>query len=324
MRPLPVRHFIGVRIMICSYNDSQCVNQGYCNCRQDNTSEAAVGLGGLLIMLVVGIVASFLYPAIKILRSQPEQETNGETKFVGALWLFLSPLFGFLSNMLYQVVFAIGACGVSATQSRIAGSIYVVGMLLIYLMAIGLALLTFLFKNWQTIKLFFTEPETRNGNKTLTMAGAGIMALLIGLASLGIVAAATGGYFSRRAEINAETNRQEKIISADVTNYDNYIGKYKLITREDDTVFQVVRSDDGDGLRLSRYDEKDGGITDRKGCLLMPKLEGDAVYYAVSECLVDGKPSPLTKVYFEIRKTRTMMGFVYNVRTSGDELEKIR
>ena len=310
--------------MVCTYNDPQCKNQGYCNCRRDDTAEAAVGLSGLLLMLVVGIVASFLYPAIKILRSPHEREANGEMKFAGTLWLFLSPLFGFLSNMLYQIVFAVGACGFAAERSRIAASIFAIGVLVLYILSIGLALLAFVFGNWQLIKNFFTKAETRNANKTLTMAGAGVMALLIAFAGLGIIAAATGGYSSHRADVNAESERQEKLISADTINYDSYIGKYKLITREDDVVFQVAKADDGKNLRLSRYDEKAGGITGKAGCLLTPQLEGNSVYYAVSECIVEEQPSPLAKVYFEIRKTRTMMGFTYNVRASGDELEKIK
>ena len=309
--------------MVCTYNDPQCIHQGYCNCRRDDTAEAAVGLGGLLLMLVAGIVASFLYPAIKILRSPPEWEANGEMKFAGTLWLFLSPLFGFLSNMLYQIVFAVGACSLDGERSRVAASIYAIGIFLIYLLAISLALLAFVFKNWLTMKMFFTKPETRNGNKTLTMAGAGVMALLIAFAGLGIIAAATGGYSSHRADVNAENERQEELISADTVNYDSYAGKYKLITREDSTLFQVTKNADGKNLRL-KTNAGEAETNGEAGCLLTPQLEGNSVYYGVSECVVDGKPSPLAKVYFEIRKTRTVMGFVYNVRASGDELEKIK
>ncbi len=329
MRPLPVRRFGElIKIMVCTYNDPQCKNQGYCNCRRDDTAEAAVGLGGLLLMLVVGIVASFLYPAIKILRSEIEYEANGATKFAGSSWLFLSPVFGFLSNVLYQIVFAAGACAAGGLQSKIiTGTVYTLGVFGIYALSISLAVISFAFKNRQVIKSFFAEPETRTSGKTLMMIGAGVMVLLVGFAGLGIVAAATNGYFSRRAEVNAETERQEKLISSDAANHDAYVGKYKLITREDDTIFQVVKSSDGKGLRLSRLDGKNNGknsgITGENACLLTPQLEGNSVFYAVTECTVDGKPSPLAKVYFEIRKTRTVMGFVYNVRASGDDLEKI-
>lgn len=309
--------------MICAYKDPQCNEQGLCNCRPGNTSEAAVGLGGLVIWLLVGIVASFLYPAIKILRSPQNYEANGAPQFAGTVWLFLSPPFGFLSHTLYQILFAAGACALDATQSKITGAVYAVGMFVIYILAMGLALLAFLFRNWKTINLFFDKPETRTGNKTLTIAGAGVMTLLILFAGLGIAAAATGGYFSHRTDVLAETERQEKIISDDTANYDRYVGRYKLITRDDDTLFRIMKSDDGRNLRLIRETGKEvtGG---KSGCLLTPKLEGDAIYYAVSECVIDGKPSALAKVYFEIRKTRTVMSFTYNVRAAGDELEQIK
>lgn len=310
--------------MTCTYNDSQCNQQGYCNCHRDSTPEAAAGLGGLLVMMVVGIVASFLYPAIKILRSNTDYEANGTPKFSGTLWLFLSPVFGFLSNMLYQIVFAVGACAANALQSKVANSIYIIGMFIIYILAMGLALIAFLFENWHAIKLFFTKPETRTGNKTATLAGAGVMALLIAFAGVGIAAAAANGYFARQADIQAANDQQNKLIATDTANYDSYIGKYKLITRDDETIFQVVKSDDGKNLRLTMDTGKANGANGKSGCLLTPKTGGSSVYYAVSECIVDGKPSPLARIYFEVQKSRTVMDFTYNIRANGDTLEKIK
>ncbi len=310
--------------MTCTYNDSQCNQQGYCNCHRDSTPEAAAGLGGLLIMMIVGIVASFLYPAIKILRSNTDYEANGTPKFSGTLWLFLSPVFGFLSNMLYQIVFAVGACAANAERSKVAGSIYLIGMFAIYILAIGLALIAFLFRNRESVKLFFTKPEARTSNKTLTIAGAGVMVLLIAFAGVGIAAAAVNGYFSRQADIQAVSDQQNKLIAADTANFDSYVGKYKLITRDDDTLFQIAKSDDEKNLRLTMDTGKANGASGKTGCLLSPKTEGSSVYYAVSECLVNGKPSPLARVYFEIQKSRTVMDFVYNVRSNSDTLEKIK
>lgn len=311
--------------MICDYNDAQCRQRGYCDCRQqDNTPEAAAGCGGLMIWLLVGIVAAFIYPAMKILRSDIECEADGSPKFAGAIWLFLSPVFGFLSNVLYQVVFAVGACALAALQSRVTNSVYVAGALLIYFLSISLALLAFIFKNRMTLKNFLVRAETRTANRTLTVIGVGGMTLLTGFAGVGVVHSAARGYSLHRAEINAESERREKTIVADAAKFDSYVGKYKLITINDDTLFRVKKS--GKHLRLSRDDRKASGIlprTAKEGCLLTPQLEGNSIFFAVSECVVDGKPSPLAKVYFEIRKSRTVMSFVYNVRASGDELEKI-
>jgi hypothetical protein len=304
--------------------DSQCLNQGYCNCHQDTTSEAAVGLGGILIMMIVGIAASFLYPAIRIMRSDYNYETNGILKFSGTLWLFLSPVFGFLSNMLYQIVFAVGACAANALQSKIANSVYIIGMFAIYLLAIGLAVIAFLFKNWEAIKLFFTKAETRSGGKMLTLFGVGLMVALVLFAGLGIAVAATTGYFSHQARIQAVNDKPSKTISTEAAKYDLYVGKYKFISRDDKTVFQVAKSDDGKNLRLITDAGKTGKTNGKSGCLLSPNTEVNSVYYAVSECIVEGKSSSLSRIYFEVQKSRTIMSFIYNAKTNSDTLKKIK
>lgn len=46
------------------YN-SRCIQTGYCHCG-DGLAEASAGLMGLAFAALIGIVAGFLYPAIKI------------------------------------------------------------------------------------------------------------------------------------------------------------------------------------------------------------------------------------------------------------------
>lgn len=310
--------------MLCDNNDIRCHHQGYCDCYQDSTSKSAAGCGGLFIIIIVGIVAAFLYPAIRINRSSFEYETNGSLKFAGTKWLFLSPLFGLLSNTLYQTVFAAGACAADALYSRATGSIYKIGMFAIYILAIGLALITFLFRNRTTIKLFVTEHKTRTVKKGLILAGVVVTALLVVCAAVGIVSVAATDYYLRQADDIQASSGSQRQISSETAKYDSYAGKYKLTGRNDGNLFRVAKSDDGKNLSLSVIVVKDGGTNANAGCLLSPVVEENSIYYAVSNCVVNGKLSQLSIVRFKSERNKTTMNFIYDVRTSGDTLEKIK
>lgn len=309
--------------MYCPINDFRCVDQGYCNCRDDDLPEAAGGCGGILFLMIVGIFAAFLYPAIKIFRSSIEYETNNSPKFVGAVWLFTSPLFGFLASMLYQVVFALSACAAQALQSKTTNSIYVAGMFAIYGLAIGLAVIAFVIKNRTAMKLFFTESENRSIGKIATLIGLSIMILLTLLAFTGVAFTTTSNYFSIRPDIQNTEKKNTQLISAEKDKFNSYVGKYKFTTRSGKELFVVTKSSDGKSLLLN-MDIGKAKETNSDGCLLTPALEGDSLYYAVSNCIVDGKQRPLEKVYFRIENNKTKMNFIYNVRANRDTLEKIK
>lgn len=308
--------------MYCPNNYFRCVEQGFCNCHDERTAEAAGGCGGILFLAAIGIFAAFLYPAIKIFRSNIEYKTNDSPKFAGAVWLFTSPLFGFLANILYQVTFALGACAAEALQSKITNSIYIAGMFLIYALAIGLAVIAFVIKNRTAIKLFFTESENRSVGKTATLAGLTIMVLLTVLAFTGVAFTVTSNYFSIQSDIQNTSKKDAKLISTEKVKFNFYVGTYKFTTRNESELFVVTKSSDGKNLRLIIDGEK--GNKTNNGCLLTPNVEGNLIYYSVSDCEVNGKQSPLEKVYFRIENNKTKMNFIYNVRASGDTLEKIK
>lgn len=309
--------------MYCPENNFRCVEQGYCNCRDDRTAEAAGGCGGILFLIIIGIFAAFLYPAIKIFRANVEYETNNSLKFSGAVWLFTSPLFAFLANMLYQVVFAMGACAAGGLQSKVTGSVYVAGMFLIYALAIGLAVIAFVIKNRTPIKLFITESEYRSAAKTAILVGLMVMLLLTVCAIAGVAFALGSGYFSIRSDIQNTEKKNAKLISAEKDKFNFYVGTYKFTTRNDPELFVVTKSSDGEHLRLN-MDNGKAKETNNTGCLLTPNANANSIYYSVSDCIVDGKQSPLETVYFKIENNQTRMTFIYNVRASGDTLEKIK
>ncbi|MCD9186298.1 MAG: hypothetical protein LUM44_07680 [Pyrinomonadaceae bacterium] len=309
--------------MICVNNDSRCIQTGYCSCHRDDLSEAATGIGGLFFGAVIGIFISFLYPAIKILRSEKKYEPNGLPKFSGSLWLFLSPLFGLLSNMLYQVTFALAACSAGAIQLKFTNSIYVAGTFAIYALAVGLAVSAFAFKNRKVIHLLFIMAENRTGNKIFILICAGLMGLLAAFFAAGAVVAATSTYFEFKTNIQSNIKKDNELISNEINKFDFYIGKYKFITRGDKELFVISKSTNGKNLILN-MDNANSETSKNKGCILTPRLEGEAIYYSVSECSVDGKKSPLQTIYFKTDDNRIQMNFLYDIRASGDTLEKIK
>lgn len=195
--------------MYCSNNDARCFNQGYCECHHE-VSQAAGGCGGLAFSMIIGIPVSFLYPAIRIARSNIEYDENQSPKFTGTLWLFLSPLFGFLSNTLYQIVFSFGAWTAGVLQNKVTGSIYIIGMYSIYALAIGLAVVAFLFKNRTAIKLFTTVPEARNAAKTAVLAGLVLMVLLAVIAGVVAIVIAADGYFIKQSNIQYSDQKEKQ------------------------------------------------------------------------------------------------------------------
>lgn len=309
--------------MICVNNDSRCIQVGYCSCHRDDLSEAATGAGGLMFGAVIGIFISFLYPAIKILRSARRYEASGAPKFSGGSWLFVSPAFGLLSNMLYQVTFALAACSAGAIQLKFTNSIYLCGMFAIYGLATGLAVLVFGFKNRKVIRSMLITAENRTFNKMLTLICAGLMGLLAAFFAAGAGVAAATTYFEFKTNIQKANDNEESLISKEKDKFDSYAGKYKLTTQNDKTLFLVSKSKTGKALRLNMHGESNNS-TGNSGCLLTPGIEGNSIYYAVSDCFVENKPSPLVRVYFRIEKNKVKMDFVYNVRANADTLEKIK
>lgn len=149
-----------------------------------------------MFLLFIGIFASFLYPAIRISRSNVEFDSSDTPKFAGAIWLSGSPLFGFLANTLYQIVFSIAACAAEATSSNITASVYIAGMWLIYALAIGLAVVTFITKNRTAIKLFAIQSSGRSFSKAVILAGLFFMTLLVFVSVAGVIFAGIDGYFT--------------------------------------------------------------------------------------------------------------------------------
>lgn len=196
--------------MNCSAQSPHCLNQGYCNCGfYDDTSEAAGGCGGILFLLFIGIFAAFLYPAIRISRSRTEFDSSDIPKFAGAGWLFASPVFGFLANMLYQIVFSIGSCAAEAANSNITASVYIAGMWIIYALTIGLAILAFIIKNRTALKLFFIDAQGRNFSKAAVLAGLLFMTLLFFSSVAGIVFTGTNAYFTSQKTIQTAPESQK-------------------------------------------------------------------------------------------------------------------
>ena len=304
----------------------RCLDQGYCDCHQEKTAEATGGCLEILILMVVGVFAAFLYPAIRIFRSNIKYNHDYEPQFSGAVWLFTSPLFGFLAQMLYQFLFMLAAGAVTTTTGsppKIIISIFKVGMFVIYALAIGLAVAAFLIKNRAAIKLFVTAASSRTVRKTAILIGLLFMASLTVFAAAGIVVFGAEGYFNVQSDIQNTGGREQKTIFDEKVKFDSYVGKYKFTTRSDKELFVVSKSGNGENLRLNMKDEKAEG-RNNDGCLLTPKIEENSIYYAVSECVVDGRQSPLGKIYFRVEGNKTKMYFVYNVRANGDTLEKIK
>lgn len=316
--------------MYCSSNNFRCRDQGYCDCRDDRTAEAAAGCGGILFLTVIGIFAAFLYPAIRIFRSTAATNSKPDRspKFAGAVWLFTAPVFGLLANMLYHLVFALGACTAGALESEVTKFVYLSGMLSIYALAMGLAVIAFVIKNQAAIRVFVAEPSNRSFDKTIQLIGLLIMAVLTVGAAAGVVFNIAGGYQSMHSEIENTRKKQEQLIITERNRFVFYIGTYKFTTRSETESFIVSKDSDGKNLRLNIKGEESGetntGETNTEGCLLTPDVEGNGVYYAVSNCVVDGQPSPLEKVYFDLKNNSTRMHFLYNVHSSGDTLIKTR
>ena len=309
--------------MYCPNNNFRCRDQGYCNCHDDRTAEAAGGCGGLLFLAAIGIFAAFLYPSIRIFRSTIESDANYTPKFAGAVWLFTSPVFGFLATMLYQLVFAIGACTAGGLKSEVTGPVYVGGLFLIYAFAIGLAVIAFVIKNRTAIKLFFTEPASRSLGKTAMLAGLLLMLLLTILAITGVAFNAVYAYHLVGSNIESAGKKDEQLIAAERNKFNSYVGTYKFTTRNEPELFVVSKTGDGKNFSLSINGGK-SNKANNEGCLLTPHIEGNAVYYAVSNCVVNGKQSPLETIYFKTENNQTKMNFLYNVRASGDTLIKIK
>lgn len=309
--------------MYCSSNNFRCRDQGYCNCQDDRTAEAAGGCGGILFLGAIGIFAAFLYPSIRIFRLNIESDAKDAPKFAGAVWLFTSPLFGFLATMLYQLVFAIGACTAGGLESEVTGSVYAGGLFLIYALAIGLAVVAFVIKNRTAVKLFFTESESRSFGKVAMLVGLLTMVLVTVCAITGIAINAIYAYHLVGSNIENAGKKDERLIIDERSKFDLYIGTYKFITRNENEQFVIAKSGDGKTLRLNMNGEKNNKAN-AEGCLLTPNVDGNAVYYTVSNCVVNGKQSPLGKVYLEVKDDKTKMNFLYNVRASGDTLVKIK
>lgn len=173
--------------MICVNNDSRCIDQGYCGCHHDQTAEASSGCAELLIFLIFGVVVSFLYPSIKIARSNAGFDSKGSQKFAGATWLFVSPLFAMLSTMLFQIVFAIGACAAGSLQVKIMNSVHIAAIFLIYFAATGLATVTFITKNRNQIRLFVINSNDRSVNKFFILCGSLIITAIAVLTLSGAI-----------------------------------------------------------------------------------------------------------------------------------------
>lgn len=168
-------------------NVSQCRGQGYCDCR-DETAELASGCGELLGMAVTGIISGFLYPAIKISRSRIKYDQyTGSPKFAGIWWLAASPVFGYLSVTLYQLVFNIFAVALGTQGDELTTLIYTAGVYSIFTLAMGLASITFLIKNRAAIRLFVTEAATISFGKSISLLGVLVMIGLTALSTTGIV-----------------------------------------------------------------------------------------------------------------------------------------
>ena len=211
--------------MYCPNNYYGCRERGYCDCHDTATAETAEGCGGLLFLMVVGIIAGFLYPAIRIFRSDIEYYPNNDTpKFAGVVWLLTSPLFGFLSGMLYQTVFAMGACAAEATNIKITNYIYATGFFAIYALAMGLAVIAFLIKNRTAIQMLVIEPATLSIGKIASLIGLAVITFLAFCAVLGVLYMAAQGYFHLKYGFqNTVENEKAKIKI--------YEGKYKYTTR---------------------------------------------------------------------------------------------
>ena len=241
----------------------------------------------------------------------------------GAVWLFTSPLFGFLATMLYQVVFALAACTVGGLESKVTGSAYAGGLFLVYALAIGLAVAAFVIKNRTASKLFFTESESRSFGKTAILTGLLLMVLLTVCAVVGVAFNAVYAYHLVGSNIENAGKKDEQLIVAERSKFASYIGTYKFTTRNEPELFVVSKTDDGKNLSLSINGGK-SNKANSEGCLLTPNVEGNSIYYAVSNCVVNGKQIPLGQVYFEVKDDKTKMNFLYNVKANGDTLVKIK
>ena len=178
--------------MICVNNDSRCIHQGYCSCHHNQTAEASSGCGELLIFFIFGVVVSFLYPSIKIARSNAGFDSKGSQKFAGAAWLFVSPLFAMLPTMLFQIVFALGACAAGSLQVKITNSVHIAAIFLIYFAATGLSAVTFIAKNRNQIRLFVIDSNDRSVSKFFILCGGLIITAIALLTLLGAILTIAG------------------------------------------------------------------------------------------------------------------------------------
>ncbi len=309
--------------MYCSSNNFRCRDQGYCSCRDDQTAEAAGGCGGILFLAAIGIFAAFLYPAIRIFRSNIEFDDYNSPKFAGTKWLLLSPVFGFLSQMLFQLIFTFSAAALISGPSQVAALVFKAGLFTIYLFAMGLSTIAFSIKNREAIKLFAVDTKTRNVRKSLSLIALLFVLIFAALAATGIIFSSAEGYFTVRSNVQNEVEKDRQLILDEQHKFDSYVGKYRITTRNDKILFLVSKSKNEKALRLS-MDSENNRENANLGCLLTPAIEGNSIYFAVSECLVEDKPSPLSKVYFRLESNKTKMDFIYNGNSSGDTLVKTK
>lgn len=201
-----------------------------------------------------------------------------------------------------------GACAVAGeVGGRSIHSAYRISTFAIYALAIGLALITFIIKNWRVFKAFFTYPEIRTGKKKTVIGGVAAITLLLGFFALGILVTGMYEAFSIASDRAAIRTLQEKQIADVVKDYDELVGKYKW--RGKDEYFKVQKGDEGVGLRLIRVAAAGKKKATGKGCLLTPRTSREKTYFTISECVVDGKESPLSSIEFDAEKGNPVMTF---------------
>lgn len=309
--------------MYCDYCQSD-----FCSCSRESLNSQAQGQlmawGTIALLCAIFIVfVAFGVSAYKIL-SAPKQfdPYTGKLKITSLEWLYLSPLCVGFSG--YAVMMALGFLlgGADDSVLIIPAVIFILGMLL--------SLITFVGKNWKPLVETIGDKSYFSVEKKWSTVGLAVITLIT-LLPAPLVAAAIA---ARKAKASYESYvASREIIDAERPNFDRWTGTYKLITRNDSTLFAVSKSSSNDTLLLRTVaaDSSKKSRRSESDCLLVPiKSKYPGSHYRYENCISeDGKPSPLASASFKESKDGTVtMHFYYSDESNGsvlgDDLEKIK
>lgn len=317
-------------------NCIQC-GDGFCTCSND---AAWIQTQGTLFawFLIAALCAIFIVfvafgvSSYKILNAPKafDQQT-GRMKYAGIEWLYLSPLCVGASAYLITIGLSLFFYFVSSQRERASvqvESIFLIIPTAVFVVGVLVTLASFIGKNWkpivETIKeRSFFAPDRK-------WSSVGIIVILV-IAALPIPIVAFDIAIMQIKAVQAASAEKRQLADAERPRFDQWVGQYKMSTRNDPAIVTIKKADSGDAL-LYRVESADGAKSSDNlsddVCQLIPTRSRVQSYFSLENCLVNGKPSTLQGVSFkETKDGGVMMHFTYRFGTKGsvlgDNLRKI-